>query len=48
MKVGTDVMKDVERIHAVREKVGEAIDIRVDVNQGWKNASTTLQALRRY
>ncbi len=46
MKVGTEVMKDVERIQAVREKVGEDIDIRVDVNQGWHNASTTLKGLR--
>ena len=46
MKVGTEVMKDVERIQAVREKVGEGIDIRVDVNQGWHNAATTLRGLR--
>ena len=46
MKVGTEVMKDVERIQAVREKVGDAIDIRVDVNQGWHNAATTLKGLR--
>ncbi|GKV54771.1 dipeptide epimerase [Sporosarcina sp. NCCP-2222] len=47
MKVGTDMWKDVERIQAVRERVGEEIAIRVDVNQGWKNSSTTLQALGR-
>ncbi|MGG0655670.1 mandelate racemase/muconate lactonizing enzyme family protein [Rummeliibacillus pycnus] len=46
MKVGTEVMKDVERIQAVREKVGDDIDIRVDVNQGWHNAATTLKGLR--
>lgn len=46
MKVGTEVMKDVERIKAVRERVGDAIDIRVDVNQGWHNAATTLKGLR--
>lgn len=45
MKVGTEVMKDVERIQAVRERVGDLINIRVDVNQGWHNASTTLKGL---
>ncbi len=45
MKVGTEVHKDVERIRAVRAKVGDEIAIRVDVNQGWKNSATTLVAL---
>ena len=38
MKVGTEVLRDVARIKAVRERVGEDIAIRVDVNQGWGNA----------
>ncbi|WP_243292706.1 dipeptide epimerase [Bacillus sp. FJAT-47783] len=46
MKVGTDVKKDVKRIQAVRERVGNDVAIRVDVNQGWKNSATTLRALR--
>ncbi|KAB2336120.1 dipeptide epimerase [Cytobacillus depressus] len=47
MKVGTDVRKDVERIQAVRERVGEDIAIRVDVNQGWKNSANTIVALNQ-
>lgn len=47
MKVGTEVASDVARIKAVRERVGEEIAIRVDVNQGWGNAATTLTALRK-
>ncbi|MFS0688410.1 dipeptide epimerase [Sporosarcina sp. 179-K 8C2 HS] len=47
MKVGTDVWDDVKRIRAVRERVGESIAIRIDVNQGWVNSSTTLQALKK-
>lgn len=47
MKVGTNVMEDVKRIQAVRERVGDAIAIRVDVNQGWVNSAATLQALRK-
>ncbi len=46
MKVGTAVQKDVERIQAVRERVGEGINIRVDVNQGWKNSADSLVAMR--
>jgi len=46
MKVGTEVTRDVARIKAVRKQVGEDIAIRVDVNQGWGNAATTLQGLR--
>ncbi|WP_107948411.1 mandelate racemase/muconate lactonizing enzyme family protein [Lysinibacillus parviboronicapiens] len=46
MKVGTEVKRDVARIKEVRKRVGEDIAIRVDVNQGWRNASTTLQGLR--
>lgn len=45
MKVGTEVAADVKRIEAVRARVGEDIAIRVDVNQGWKNAANTIQAL---
>ena len=47
MKVGTNVADDVLRIQAVRERVGEEIAIRVDVNQGWVNSANTLQGLQK-
>ncbi len=47
MKVGTNVAEDVLRIQAVRERVGEDIAIRVDVNQGWVNSANTLQGLQK-
>ncbi|MDV6379163.1 dipeptide epimerase [Sporosarcina sp. GW1-11] len=47
MKVGTDAKEDVKRIQAVRERVGKDIAIRVDVNQGWINSATTLQAMKQ-
>ena len=47
MKVGTDAAEDVKRIQAVRGRVGEDIAIRVDVNQGWVNSATTLQAMKQ-
>ncbi|MCA1055974.1 dipeptide epimerase [Rossellomorea aquimaris] len=46
MKVGTDIEMDIERIRRVRERVGMAVPIRIDVNQGWKSSSHTLQAVR--
>lgn len=45
MKVGSNMLDDVKRIQAVRKAVGPDISIRVDVNQGWKNSATALQAL---
>jgi L-alanine-DL-glutamate epimerase-like enolase superfamily enzyme len=47
MKVGTNVADDVLRIQAVRERVGEEIAIRVDVNQGWVNSANTLQGIQK-
>lgn len=47
MKVGTKVADDVLRIQAVRERVGDEIAIRVDVNQGWETSANTLQGLRK-
>lgn len=47
MKVGTEVEADVQRIRAVRERVGSSIGIRVDVNQGWVNSANTLQAIEK-
>jgi L-Ala-D/L-Glu epimerase len=47
MKVGTNVADDVLRIQAVRERVGEQIAIRVDVNQGWVNSANTLQGIQK-
>lgn len=45
LKVGHDIMEDVDRIKAVYHKVGEMAKIRVDVNQGWETSSNTLKAL---
>ena len=42
LKLGLDPEKDVERVRAVRDAVGEGVRIRVDANQGW----TVEQAIR--
>lgn len=46
MKVGVDVHSDVQRVKAVRHAVGPNIPIRIDVNQGWRNAANTVTAMR--
>lgn len=46
LKVGTDIFKDIERIQHVRNAVGYDIPIRVDVNQGWNQYSTAVQAVQ--
>lgn len=47
IKVGKEGMADVERIRAIREAVGQHIQIRVDANQGWnaKEAVRIIHAL---
>ncbi len=35
IKLGKDVVTDVERIQAIRKSVGSKIKIRIDANQGW-------------
>jgi len=36
LKVGKGIEKDLNRVRAVREAVGDNIKIRLDANQGWK------------
>ncbi len=47
VKVGTDPMKDVARVKAVRDAIGPAIALTVDANGGWDefNASRCLKEL---
>src|SRR5699024_9936494 len=45
MKLGTEPMKDVERVRAVREAVGPHIPIKVDANQGWKTIPIARQVI---
>ncbi|WP_232696025.1 mandelate racemase/muconate lactonizing enzyme family protein [Brevibacillus daliensis] len=46
LKVGWDIDADVERIAAVRKKVGDKVPVRVDVNQGWGTYSNALPAVK--
>jgi L-alanine-DL-glutamate epimerase-like enolase superfamily enzyme len=48
LKVGVfdDVRADIRRVAAVREAVGDAIGIKIDVNQGWRTAGVAIQGAR--
>jgi L-Ala-D/L-Glu epimerase len=50
VKLGQSTEKDVARIKAIREKIGDAIPLRIDANQGWDvpTAIATLQALEQF
>jgi L-alanine-DL-glutamate epimerase-like enolase superfamily enzyme len=50
VKLGQSITKDVARIKALREKIGSAIPLRIDANQGWDvpTAISTLQALEEF
>lgn len=46
IKIGLDKDKDIERVKAVREAVGEDIIIKVDANQGY-DVRTAIEVLKR-
>jgi L-Ala-D/L-Glu epimerase len=50
VKLGQSKEKDVERIAAIREAIGNEIPLRIDANQGWKvkTAIEILNALENY
>src|SRR5258706_14511288 len=50
VKLGQDGKKDVQRIKAIREAIGNEIPLRIDANQGWgfEEAVETLKALGKY
>jgi L-alanine-DL-glutamate epimerase-like enolase superfamily enzyme len=47
MKVGKDPFQDIERIKAVRSRVGKEVLLRIDVNQGWKTSSEALFVMNK-
>jgi muconate cycloisomerase len=47
IKVGIDVDRDVNVVREVRTAVGDAVDIRVDGNQGYRNWRDAVRALNR-
>jgi L-alanine-DL-glutamate epimerase-like enolase superfamily enzyme len=47
IKLGTDPQTDEERLSAIVAAIGPDVPLRLDINQGWKDASTAIDAIRR-
>ncbi len=50
VKLGTDPDTDIARIRAVRQAIGDKIDLRIDANQGWSvpQAAYALERLAQF
>jgi L-alanine-DL-glutamate epimerase-like enolase superfamily enzyme len=46
VKLGENKEKDVARIKAIREGIGNEIPLRIDANQGWKTADHAIEVLQ--
>jgi muconate cycloisomerase len=47
VKIGLDAERDVEAVRAVREVVGDGVELLVDANQGYATPKHAIKALRR-
>lgn len=47
LKLGSAPDLDLRRLQAIRSAVGDAVRLRLDINQGWRNAATALSAIDR-
>jgi len=46
IKLGSDPAVDLQRLRSIRDAVGGKVKFRLDINQGWKDAATSLQTIR--
>ncbi|TYL36174.1 dipeptide epimerase [Natronococcus pandeyae] len=46
IKVGDEPATDIRRVQAIDEAVPDRTSLKADANQGWRDAKTTLEALR--
>ncbi|GAB4495175.1 MAG: dipeptide epimerase [Anaerolineales bacterium] len=47
VKLGSSPDLDLLRLDAIRAAVGDSVHLRLDVNQGWRDAATSLTVIRR-
>ncbi len=47
VKLGSVPDLDVRRLQAIRAAAGDAVRLRLDINQGWRDAATALAAIER-
>ncbi len=48
LKLGSDPSLDLERLAAVRAACGTGTRLRLDINQGWKDAATAIRVIRAF
>ncbi len=48
LKLGSDPALDLERLAAVRGACGADTRLRLDINQGWKDATTAIRAIKSF
>jgi len=46
VKLGENLSRDVERIRAIREGIGNELPLRIDANQGWGDPQTAIAVLQ--
>ncbi len=46
IKLGSDPETDLMRLKSIQEVVGSSVKLRLDINQGWKDANTSIQAIK--
>ena len=46
IKLGSDPAVDLERLRNIHNAVGSSIKLRLDINQGWKDAKTAIKTIR--
>ncbi len=47
VKLGSAPDLDLERLHTIRSAAGQSVALRLDINQGWRDAATALAAIDR-
>jgi L-Ala-D/L-Glu epimerase len=46
IKLGSDTSVDLLRLEAIHNAIGGGVNLRLDINQGWKDAKTAIQIIR--
>ena len=47
LKLGSDPQSDLMRMEAIHDAVGSEVLLRLDINQGWQNAETSIATIRQ-
>lgn len=46
IKLGSSPEEDLARLRSIHNSVGEGIKLRLDINQGWRNAETSIRTIQ--